>query len=304
MKFHVKNSSKFKLRWSRKDRRYKLKLRSKRANKKRVTLRIRSVKANKTLFSRRAAKKGRKLQSFASEGERTCNKRATYRVVTKRRRRRVSRTYRRRYLSVSKQGKVRRTRIYAKTSRRGSKKITRKYRRRGGLRYKSKARRYRLKARRYVRRGGLRYRLKARRYRLKARRYRRRGGLRYKSKARRYRLKARRYRLKARRYRLKSRRYRRRGGLRFRIKSRKIRTSRKINYRLVKIAKAHKKFAEVRVFKGLYKARKQNWTGINFKTVIDTENSSVENYSSAINKNSEKFSESDRKLIQVCSKYF
>jgi hypothetical protein len=246
MKFHVKNSSKFKLRWSRKDRRYKLKLRSKRANKKRVTLRIRSVKAKKTLFSRRAAKKGRKLQSFASEGERTCNKRATYRVVTKRRRRRVSRTYRRRYLSVSKQGKVRRTRIYAKTSRRGSKKITRKYRRRGGLRYKSKARRYRLK----------------------------------------------------------SRRYRRRGGLRFRIKSRKIRTSRKINYRLVKIAKAHKKFAEVRVFKGLYKARKQNWTGINFKTVIDTENSSVENYSSAINKNSEKFSESDRKLIQVCSKYF
>ena len=214
----------------------------------------------KTLFSRRAAKKGRKLQSCASEGQTISRKSVTYRIVTKRRRRRVSRTYRRRYLSVSKQGKVRRTRIYAKTSRRGSKKITRKYRRRAGLRYKSKARRYKSKARRY--------------------------------------------RLKARRYRLKSRRYRRRGGLRFRIKSRKIRTSRKINYRLVKIAKAHKKFAEVRVFKGLCKARNQNWTGINFKTVIDTENSSVENYSSTINKNSEKFSESDRKLIQICSKYF
>jgi hypothetical protein len=52
------------------------------------------------------------------------------------------------------------------------------------------------------------------------------------------------------------------------------------------------------------KSDEEHWTGVNFKTIIDPENSSVENYSSTIYKNSDKFSVADKNLIQVCSQYF
>jgi hypothetical protein len=79
----------------------------------------------------------------------------------------------------------------------------------------------------------------------------------------------------------------------------------KINYKLVKVAKAHEKLPEVKVFKGVTRIQDdKDWTGIKFRTIIDAENSSVENYSATIYKNSSKFTAADRTLIQVCSKYF